>query len=117
MNIGQILHIVVAVITVLVGAFSVVFPKAAARFVGFGEAVSLRGLSEVRAVIGGAFVGAGLAPFIVGGGGFQALGIIYLAIAIVRSISIASLERDISPSNLISVGSEWLFAAILLLIA
>jgi hypothetical protein len=118
MNIAQLLHILAAIITIVIGAFAVISPKAAARFVGFGEGLSARGLSEVRSALGGAFVGVGIAPFVLdnANSGFIMLGIMYLAIGMVRSISIATLDRDMSRSNLISLASEWILAAILLLL-
>jgi hypothetical protein len=118
MNLGQVIQLGIALFTIVIGLVSVVYPKAAARFTGFGDSVSPRGISEVRSVIGGAFVGLGLAPFLSGNAqiAFQVMGITYLAIGIVRTISIVVLDKDASSSSLISVGSEYLFAALLLLI-
>jgi hypothetical protein len=118
LGIGQVIHVGIALFTIIIGLVSVVYPKAAARFTGFGDNVSPRGISEVRSVIGGAFVGLGLAPFLLGNAqiAFQVMGITYLAIGIVRTISILALDKDTSSSSLISVGSEYLFAALLLLI-
>lgn len=117
MSITSLIKLGIAVFTLGIGAYAFFLPKAAARFTGLsGSADSPRGMSEVRAVLGGAFIGAGLLPFLYGNTGAVGLGIIYLAIGITRTLSIARLDQDRSPSSLISVGSEYLFAALLILL-
>lgn len=110
----NVLQIAVAIFTVGLGIFTVLKPETAARFTGFGNEVSPRGLSEIRSVLGGAFIGAGAAALLLSGGR-QALALVYLGIGAVRLISILQLDKDKSPSSLISVISEFLFVVILLL--
>jgi hypothetical protein len=116
MNVALAIKQGICLFTALIGLFSVVSPKVAGRFIGFGTNISPRGISEIRAVVGGAFVALGIAPFILPYFGFEVVGLVYLAIAIVRSLSIAVLEKDFSRSNVISAISEWVMAAALLLL-
>ncbi|HDS29048.1 MAG TPA: DUF4345 domain-containing protein, partial [Candidatus Acetothermia bacterium] len=59
----QIIHLVIAVATVGFGFLSVVAPRTALRFTGL-SAPSSRGISEIRAVLGGVFVGLGIAALL-----------------------------------------------------
>jgi hypothetical protein len=116
-SLGQLIKIIVAVLTVITGLVSLIWPRTAAKFTGFGDSVSPRGLTEMRAILGGGFISIGLAPILLGTDKvFQALGLLYLGIALARSVSILALEKDKSNSNLGSLATEWICAALLLLL-
>ena len=62
MNILMILKIIAAVATLATGVLAFVKPSAAYGFTGL-NANGIRGVSEIRAVFGGLFIGLGFAPF------------------------------------------------------
>src|SRR5512135_390695 len=102
MSILQILKIICAIGTVATGLISLVAPRSIRDFTGL-EATGPRGITEIRAVMGGLFIGLGLAAFILAAPAvYQALGIMYLAIAIVRAISMF-LDQSVVQSNIISL--------------
>lgn len=116
MSLIQLVQIVIALATIVTGLVSVFRVQTALNFVGL-TAPGARGLSEIRAVLGGGFVGLGLAPLMLNvPAAFQAVGITYLGIGVVRTVSIfydGARER----SNVISVVVEWVFGVLLLLSA
>jgi hypothetical protein len=112
MDIMQILKIICALATVATGAISLIAPRAIKGFTGL-EATGPRGITEIRAVMGGLFIGLGLAPFLLPVPQvYQALGIMYLAIAVVRTGSMF-LDRSVMQSNIISLIVEIVFGIIL----
>jgi hypothetical protein len=114
MTILQILKIICAVGTVATGFISLVAPRSTKGFTGL-EATGPRGITEIRAVMGALFIGLGIAPFILGVPAvYQALGIMYLAIALVRTVSMF-LDKSIVQSNIISLVVEVAFGIILVL--
>ncbi|MBN1437883.1 MAG: DUF4345 family protein [Anaerolineales bacterium] len=114
MDILQILKIVAALATVATGLISLVKPRAIKGFTGL-EATGPRGITEIRAVLGGLFIGLGLAPFILAVPQvYQMLGIAYLAIGAVRAVSMV-LDRSVVQSNVISLAVEIVFGVILVL--
>jgi hypothetical protein len=114
MDILQILKIVAALATVATGLISLVKPRSIKGFTGL-EATGPRGITEIRAVLGGLFIGLGLAPFILAAPQvYQALGIAYLAIGAVRAMSMV-LDRSVVQSNVISLAVEIVFGIILVL--
>lgn len=107
------IKIAVAVATLGFGALSIISPAAAERFTGL-TASGPRGLSEIRAVLGGLFVGLAIAVLIYRTpSSFGTLGIGYLAIAFVRAASIFA-DRAPTPSNWISLASEVVMGILLL---
>ena len=114
MTILQILKIICAVGTVATGFISLVAPRSIKGFTGL-EAPGPRGITEIRSVMGALFIGLGIAPFILGVPAvYQALGIMYLAIALVRTVSMF-LDRSVMQSNVISLVVEIAFGIILVL--
>ncbi len=114
MTILQILKIICAIGTVATGFVSLVAPRSIKGFTGL-EATGPRGITEIRAVMGALFIGLGLSPFILGiPAVYQALGITYLAIALVRTVSMF-LDRSVVQSNIISLVVEIVFGIILVL--
>ncbi len=114
MNILLILKIICAIGTVGVGIVSLVAPRSIKGFTGL-EATGPRGITEIRAVMGALFIGLGLAPFILAAPAvYQAIGITYLAIGLVRAVSMV-LDRSVMQSNTISLVVEIIFGVILVL--
>lgn len=113
MNLGMILKIIAALATVATGVLAFVKPAATYGFIGL-NATGVRGVSEIRAIFGGLFIGLGLAPLFLGATAYQMLGIGYLAIAVARTFSIV-FDKSYAQSNLISLVIEIVLGAILIL--
>ena len=110
----QILKIVVAIATVATGALALFAPRSVFGFTGL-SAPGPRGITEIRAVLGGLFIGLGLAPFILGSpAAYKMLGIAYLAIFVVRLVSLF-VDKSFEQSNYISLAVEIAFGLILVL--
>lgn len=108
------LKIIAAVATVLTGLYSLLRPMAVRGFTGL-ELPGPRGVTEVRAVLGGGFIGLGLAPFILGNdAAYVTVGIMYLVVGVVRVISMF-LDGSVVRSNWISLAFEIVFGLILVL--
>jgi hypothetical protein len=109
----EILKIIVAVGTIATGLVSLILPRGVQGFTGL-SAPGPRGVTEIRAVLGGGFIGLGLAPLILGADvAYVMLGITYLVIAVARIAGIA-LDRSSERSNWISLVVEIVAAAILI---
>lgn len=62
-----------------------------------------RGITEIRAVLGGAFIGLGASPFILNTqAAFQMLGITYLMIGAVWAVTMV-IDKSIVRSNIVSL--------------
>jgi hypothetical protein len=110
----EIVQIVLAVGTIVTGLVSLVWPRAVQGFTGL-SAPGPRGVTEIRAVLGGAFIGLGLAPLVLGvQAAYQVLGITYLVIAVARIAGIV-LDRSFERSNWISLAFEIVAGVILIL--
>ena len=72
-----------------------------------------RGVSEIRSIFGGLFIGLGIAPLILGTAAFRMLGLSYLAIAAARGFSTA-FDRSYDRSNIISLIIEIVFGIVLI---
>ena len=105
------LKIVAALATVATGLYAFVKPSAAYGFVGL-SAEGARGLSEMRSIFGGLFIGLGMAPFFLVEAGYTILGIGYAAIAAARAFSIV-YDRSYAQSNIISLVTEIVLGIIL----
>jgi hypothetical protein len=109
-----ILKYVIVVLTVLTGLYSLLAPKKIKGFTGL-EASSPRAITEIRAVMGGTFVGLGIAALIFPTREvFLTLGITYTAIALIRAVSMV-MDKSMVKSNLISLASEVVFIVCLFL--
>ncbi|MHB9032214.1 MAG: DUF4345 family protein [Anaerolineae bacterium] len=108
-----ILKIIVAIVTIATGLFSLIKPRAIYGFTGL-EASGPRGISEIRAIFGGLFIALGVAPFLFGEGAYLALGLGYLAIAVARAVSIL-VDNSRAQSNLVSLAIEIVCGLILIL--
>ena len=110
----EILKIIMAVGTIATGLISLIRPRAVQGFTGL-SAPGARGITEIRAVLGGGFIGLGLAPLILDApAAYQMLGITYLAIAVARIAGLA-LDRSFEGSNWISLAVEIVAGIILIL--
>jgi hypothetical protein len=95
----------------LISAFR---PHSIKTFTGL-EASGSRGVTEIRAVLGGTFIGVGLAPLLLGvNAAYQFLGIMYLVIGFVRGLSMI-IDKSVVKSNVISLVVEFVFGTTLLL--
>ena len=110
----DIVKITIAIATIGFGMLSVVSPKSAEKFTGL-TAPGPRGISEIRAVLGGMFVGLGTATLIYQSpSAYGTLGIGYLGIGVVRAGSIY-FDKASTPSNLVSLAFEMVFGVLLLI--
>ncbi|HWQ83419.1 MAG TPA: DUF4345 family protein [Anaerolineales bacterium] len=113
MDILQILKSIAALATAATGLLAIIKPDAVYGFTGL-DANGVRGVSEIRAIFGGLFIGLGLAPFFLGPTAYKMLGIAYLAIAVARIFSIV-VDKSYAQSNWISLGIELVLGLILVL--
>lgn len=114
MAVLQILKIVVAIATILTGIISLFWPLQIRGFTGL-DVIGERGVTEIRAVLGGFFIGLGAAVLILNTpAAYQTLGIAYLVVAVVRTISMF-VDKSVVQSNIISVIAEVAFGVILIL--
>jgi hypothetical protein len=114
MNVTQLLQIVAALGTVATGLISLLKPRAVTGFTGLSPEGG-RGVTEIRAVLGGVFIALGAVPLITGASeAYHMLGITYLVVATVRAVSMC-LDNSVMQSNLISVAVEIIFGIILVL--
>ena len=113
MDFWMILKIIAALATAATGLLAFVKPAATYGFIGL-NANGVRGVSEIRSIFGGLFLGLGIAPFFLGAAAYSMLGIGYLAIAAARAFSIA-FDKSYAQSNIISLVIEIVLGAILVI--
>lgn len=110
----QILQIIAAIGTILTGLYSLLRPATLTGFTGLSP-VGGRGITEIRAVLGGFFIALGVAPLILNSPvAYLMLGIAYLGVAIVRAVSMFT-DKSVVQSNIISLAVEIVFGIILVL--
>jgi len=110
----KILQLIAVIATILTGLVSLINPLGVQGFTGL-TAPGGRGITEIRSILGGLFIGLGIAVFLLGTREtYQMLGIMYLAIGLVRFVSIF-LDKSSTQSNWISLAVEIIFGVILLL--
>ncbi|MGD1992936.1 MAG: DUF4345 family protein [Anaerolineae bacterium] len=110
----NILKIVAAVGTIATGVVSLVWPRRIKGFTGL-DAPGPRGVTEIRAILGGFFVALGIAPLLLSAPEtYQMLGLTYLVVAGVRAVSMV-IDKSIESSNIISLVVEIVFGVILVL--
>ncbi len=114
MSVLQVLKILAAVGTIITGLISLIWPRRVMNFTGL-IVPGARGITEIRAVLGGAFIGLGAAPLILDTPeAYRVLGITYLAIGLARVAGMV-LDKSVERSNIISVLTEIIFVVILML--
>lgn len=110
----RILKIVAAAGTILTGLVSLLRPRSVTGFTGLSPS-GPRGVTEIRAVLGGFFVALGAVPLILDTPDtYRMLGITYLVVAVVRTVSMI-FDKSIEQSNIISVVVEVVFGIVLAL--
>ena len=110
----SILQLIAVIGTILTGLYSLIAPTKIDGFTGI-KAIGRRGISEVRSIFGGTFIGLGIAPLLLDKAvAYPMLGIVYLAIAAVRGVSIV-VDKSRAQSNLISLAVEIVFGVLFLL--
>ena len=110
----QYLQYFAAVATILTGMVSLLWPLKVRGFTGL-EANGGRGITEIRAVLGAFFIGLGACALYFNSiETYAMLGITYLLVAIVRTLSMF-IDQSVVASNIISVLFEVLFGIILIL--
>jgi hypothetical protein len=114
MDLLKILQLIAVILTIVTGRVSLLAPRSVQGFTGL-TAPGPRGITEIRAILGGLFIGLGIAVLVLGTREvYQALGIMYLAIAAVRVVSIF-VDKSSVQSNWISVATEIVLGIILVL--
>lgn len=111
----QILKIVSCIATIATGLLATLRPSAVPGFTGL-ESTGPRGITEIRSIFGGLFIGVGAFPLVIREApAYQMLGVMYLAIAAVRLISML-VDGSLSEwSNVISLAAEIVLGVILVL--
>lgn len=114
MNLLEILKIIVGIATILTGMVSLFWPLRVRGFTGL-EVNGGRGITEIRAILGGVFIGIGAAVLVLNDPvAYTTLGITYLVVAAVRFISMF-IDKSIERSNVISVITEVVMGVILVM--
>ena len=114
-SITNLIQIIIAILTIILGSFVIVRPTAIYNFTGL-SANGVRGITEIRAIFGGLFVALGAAPLMLNTpAAYKMLGIVYIGIAVTRIGSMVN-EPCFEKSNLISLLSETIFGVLLLLL-
>ena len=110
----QVLQIIAVIGTILTGLFSLIKPRAVKGFTGL-SAENGRGITEIRAILGGVFVALGAAPLILSApAAYQMLGITYLVVGGTRAVSMF-VDKSVVRSNMISLVVEIVFGIVLVL--
>jgi hypothetical protein len=114
MGLIAILKIIAAVLTIGTGMLSLLKPKSVYGFTGL-QAEGGRGITEIRAILGGLFIAVGAAVLIFRQDStYAVLGITYLGIALVRLISMF-VDHSVERSNIISLVTEIVLGVILVI--
>lgn len=109
-----ILKTVAAVVTLATGLLSLIRPRSVQGFTGL-DVSGPRGVTEIRAVLGGAFIALGAVPLLTRTpDAFRMLGIVYLLIGVTGIVGLI-LDKSLERSNLISLAVEIIFGGILVL--
>ena len=110
----DLLNMVGAIATMMMGAMGLFAPKVAADFVGL-KSVSPTGQSEFRATYGGLFIGLGLVPMLTFHPlAFATASLCWFGTAVGRLVSIA-LDKTMSPKNIGAVGFEAAFGILMII--
>jgi hypothetical protein len=112
MNLLNILQLLAVIATILTGFVSLIWPRKVQGFTGL-SAPGGRGITEIRTILGGVFIGLGIAVFVLNTPEtYKMLGIIYATLGAVRAISMV-VDKSIESSNIISLVAEIILAVIL----
>jgi hypothetical protein len=109
MEFSQILKLFAVLITLKTGIYPIFRPRQIERNTGLAAATP-RGLTEIRASIGGMLTGLGIATLVYPGPVVcKVMGIVFAAIAVTRGISIV-VDRSFERSNFYSLTTEIVLA-------
>jgi hypothetical protein len=115
MTILQVLKLIGCIGTILTGLLGALRPTAVPGFTGV-EPTGPRGVTEIRSIFGGLFIGVGAFPLVVNAPiAYQMLGVMYLAIAAARLASMLADGSLRESSNIISLAVEIVFGIFLVL--
>lgn len=109
----RLLRYAVLAATVVSGLVLLVRPESVSGFTGLAPDTA-RGITEIRAAMGGVFIALGVAPLFLGRPAQRVLGLVYLTIAAVRAPFMFADGSAGEQSNWISLAFEVAAAAILL---
>jgi hypothetical protein len=110
----QTLKYIAGIATILTGVVSLIWPLKVLSFTGL-DVSGGRGITEIRTVLGALFIGFGAAVLYFNiPETYKVLGITYLVMAVVRTISLY-VDDSVVSSNVISVIAELVFGIILIL--
>ena len=110
----RVLQVMAALGTAATGLAALVRPQSISGFTGL-TAEGARGVTEIRAALGGFYLALGLLPFLLKeDAAYQMLGYTYLIVAVVRAIAMF-VDKSVDPSNLISLAVEIVFGIVLIL--
>ncbi len=110
----QIIKYAINIATIVTGVVSLFWPLKVQEFTGL-TVNGGRGITEIRTILGALFIGLGIAAQVFNQKQTYAmLGIMYLAMALVRGISIVADKSAVS-SNIISFVAELVFGLILMI--
>jgi hypothetical protein len=114
MMIVRVLQIIACAGTIVTGLVSLIRPRSVRAFTGL-NADGPRGITEIRAVLGGVFIALGVVPLVLNvPETYRMLGVTYLVVAAVRAVSML-VDKSVMQSNIISVLVEIVFGVILVL--
>jgi len=114
MTVLQIIQLLAAVATIATGLVSLIWPRSVMGFTGL-QVPGARGITEIRSILGGAFVGLGAAPLILSTpDAYRMLGITYVVIGLARAGGMI-VDRSLERSNVISLAVELVFGILLIL--
>lgn len=110
----KILQIIAGVATVVTGIVSLFWPRSVRGFTGLSPDGG-RGITEIRSILGAFFVGLGGAVLVLNDPeAYLMLGITYLVVALVRTVSMF-VDKSVVRSNVISAVAEIVLGVILIL--
>ena len=110
----SILKIIAGIATILTGVVSLFWPLNVQGFIGL-TAIGGRGITEIRTIFGALFIGlGGAALYFKTSKTYKMLGIMYLAMAVVRAVSMF-MDGSVVSSNVISLIAEVIFGIVLVL--
>ena len=108
----SILKVIGAIGTIISGVVALVRPLSVTGFTGL-QPDGPRGISEIRAVLGGLFIAAGAGVlWLNNSAAYKTLGFAYLGTGIARLISIV-IDESRDTSNIISLAWELLFGVVM----
>ncbi|MFW6082493.1 MAG: DUF4345 family protein [Chloroflexota bacterium] len=109
------LKVVSAVLTVATGLLAAIRPSAVPGFTGL-QIAGPRGVTEIRSIFGGLFIGVGAYPLVVGEPAtYVMLGVMYLTIGAARLMSMLIDGSLSETSNLVSLVVEIVLGTVLIL--